>query len=198
MPLILPSSSTRDGSSFEESKSALTSRVLILPGYEGSGPQHWQTLWEEKNPSFKRVEQRDWNHPVCSEWMQTLEKAVSLSGPDTVLVAHSLACLLVVHWAASTSLSIAAAMLVAVPDPQSPNFPKAAIGFSPVPQQSLPFQSLIVASTNDPFGTIDYSLRCAAAWESEFRNIGAAGHINANSGLGEWREGFALLQTLLS
>jgi len=75
----------------------LKSHVLILPGFQGSDSNHWQSRWEAANPSFQRVEQRDWDHPVCSEWVQTLEDAVKFSGPDTVLVAHSLACLLVAH-----------------------------------------------------------------------------------------------------
>ena len=175
----------------------MKSNVLILPGYEGSDSNHWQSLWEVANPSFKRVEHRDWDHPVCSEWIETLEKAVSLSGPETVLVAHSLACLLVVHWAAVTKLSVFSALLVAVPDPQSPNFPKEAVGFTPVPQQPLPFPSLIIASINDPFGTLEYSARCASAWGSEIHSVGSAGHINSSSGLGDWPEGFRLLETLL-
>src|SRR3954470_22488286 len=92
-------------------------KILILPGHGGSGPRHWQTLWEAAHPSFRRVEQRDWLHPVCSEWVGKLEDAVAASGPDTVLVAHSLACLLVAHWAAASALPVSAALLVAVPDP---------------------------------------------------------------------------------
>ena len=195
----------------------LKARVLILPGIGNSGPEHWQSLWEASNPSFRRVEQRDWDTPVCSEWIASLEKAtaecvssalplvaagnatpppVSNSGPETVLVAHSLACLLVAHWAAVTKLRIRGALLVAVPDPEGANFPVEAIGFGPVPQKALPFRTIVVASTNDPYGSMDHASRCASIWGSDLVVINGAGHINSDSGLGEWREGFALLQRL--
>ena len=172
--------------------------VLILPGFGGSGPEHWQSLWEMENPSFRRVVQRDWERPVLSEWVETLEKAVRASGPETVLVAHSLACLLVAHWAASSTLLVHGALLVAVPDPASPVFPKEAVGFTPVPRYALPFESIIVASTDDPYGSVDYAHRCASTWGSRLAAIGAVGHINSASGLGDWPDGFKLLQTLLT
>lgn len=74
--------------------------VLILPGIGNSGPQHWQTLWQNSHPDFVRVEQRDWDRPVCAEWVAALDAAVRAAGPQAVLVAHSLGCLAVAHWAA--------------------------------------------------------------------------------------------------
>jgi predicted alpha/beta hydrolase family esterase len=170
--------------------------ILSLPGFGGSGPTHWQSLWEARH-GLRRVHQRDWEHPVCLEWQTALESAVADAGDDTVLVAHSLACLLVAHWAASTRRHVKAALLVAVPDPSGPQFPAAAIGFSAVPMQALPFRSITVASTDDPYGSLAYSTRCASAWDSSLVCIGAAGHINAASGLGDWDEGMALLQLLI-
>ena len=82
---------------------------LIIPGYGNSGPEHWQSLWQQQDARFRRVEQRDWWSPQCSEWVATLERAVAASGPDTVLVAHSLGCGLVAHWAAQTRQRIRAA-----------------------------------------------------------------------------------------
>jgi len=157
--------------------------VLILPGFGGSGPEHWQSRWEAANPSFHRVQQRDWNSPVLSEWMETLEKSVRASGPETVLVAHSLACLLVAHWAASSRLPIHGALLVGVPDPSSPVFPKEAVGFDSIPERAFPFPSVVVASTNDPYGGADYAQQCASRWGSRFVIAGALGHINSASGL---------------
>ena len=42
-----------------------------------------------------------------------------------------------------------------------------------------------------------YAKRCAKAWGSRFVDIGQAGHINADSGHGEWKEGYALLQQFM-
>jgi len=170
--------------------------ILILPGIGSSGPKHWQTLWEQSNPSFVRVHQKDWYTPVCSDWISELEVAVAQSGPDTILVAHSMACLLVAHWAAVSTLSVSSALLVAVPDPDGPFFPSGTTGFSTLPQTRLPFQSIVVASVNDCFGSAEFNRRCAEHWGSRFVSIGADGHINADSNLGDWPQGFELLKSL--
>lgn len=170
---------------------------LVLPGVGGSGPQHWQTLWERSDARFQRVQQRDWDNPVCSEWVSALERAVQASGPDVVLVAHSLGCLLAAHWAEETRLKIQAALLVAVPDPSGPNFPPQATGFFPLPQKKLPFRSILVAGADDPYGSIDFAGRCSSLWGSTFKHVGAAGHINASSNLGEWPEGRRFLESLV-
>jgi uncharacterized protein len=191
MQRLAQASGARDGD-------ALNTHVLILPGIGNSGPEHWQTRWESANTAFRRVAQRDWENPVRAEWEAELERAAALSGPDTVLVAHSLACLLVAHWSARTRQRIKAALLVAVPDPDGPAFPVEAIGFSNVPLHPLPFRSIVVASTNDPYGSVTHSQECAAAWGSQLVTIGAAGHINASSGLDSWQEGHRLLRKLMA
>jgi len=174
----------------------MNTTALILPGIGNSGSDHWQSLWEKAHPSFVRVQQADWDKPVCGEWLAVLEQYVAQAGEGVVLIAHSLACALVAHWAAKTSCKIKGALLVAPPNPDGPNFPTEAAGFSPLPQMPFSFPSIVVASTNDPYGNPDFAKSCAAAWGSRFVSIGAAGHINATSGLGEWREGYALFQQL--
>lgn len=176
----------------------MNTTVLILPGIGNSGPEHWQTLWEKTNPSFSRIQQRDWDYPVCAEWAKVLEESLMSISTNTVLVAHSLACALVAHWAAKTKLKIKGALLVAPPNPDGPNFPKEAVGFSPLPLRTLPFPSIVVASTNDPYGAFEFTKSVASAWGSRFESIGPAGHINANSGLGEWNEGFSLFRQLVA
>jgi len=135
---------------------------------------------------------------VCGVWVTALEAAVRESEPQVVLVAHSLACLQLAHWAASTRCRIRGALLVAVPDPAGAAFPREAVGFSPLPLERLAFPSIVVASSNDPFGSIDHARRCAGAWGSRLVEIGAVGHVNAGSGLGDWAQGQALLAELLS
>jgi len=167
--------------------------------------------------TFVRVEQKDWNQPVREEWVGTLEAAVDKAGDHVILVAHSLACLLVAHWAAAASATIGAssaigasasigvkprnrmkvkgAFLVGMVDPDCPAFPKAAGSFTPVSFRPLPFPSLIVASTDDPYGTPEFARYCARAWGGGIVLIGAKGHINAESGLGTWEEGRRLLDS---
>ena len=173
--------------------------MLVLPGYGGSGPAHWQTLWERAHPELHRVEARDWDHPDREEWVAALESAVRATGTGIVLIAHSLACLQVVHWAAEhpgSARAIRAALLVAPPDPDQADFPEAITGFSPLPLQPLPIPALVLGSTNDPYGTPEFTAACAKAWGTRFVSVGAKGHVNAASGLGEWAEGWELLKSL--
>lgn len=177
-------------------RDAMNTTALILPGMGNSDANHWQSLWEAKSSFFVRVQLSAWNNPVCDEWLEVLEKQVAQTGENVVLVAHSLACILVAHWAAQTKCRIKGALLVAPPNPDSPSFPQEPLGFSPLPVRHFSFPSIVVASTNDPYGNLDFAKSCASAWGSRFVSIGAAGHINSKSGLGEWREGYSLFQQL--
>lgn len=175
----------------------MTSTVLVLPGFGSSGEVHWQSLWEKKYNHFKRVEQQDWWHPVCEEWVASLEKSLQSCTSEVILVAHSMACLVVAHWASKQShLPIKGALLVAVPDPQNPNFPQIAQGFENTPLLPFAFPSIVVASTDDKYASIDFAQKVAQAWGSEFVNVGDKGHINSESGLGLWNEGFELFKQL--
>jgi len=172
-------------------------RVLLVPGLGNSGPEHWQSLWEARD-GYLRVQQRDWEHPACSEWIGSLDRAVRAAAADVLIAAHSLGTLLVTQWLARTKIRIGGALLVAVPDPGAPGFPPQARGFAPIARVRLDSPSLVVASTDDPYGDLPFVQQCAESWGSRLINIGAAGHINAASGLGEWTEGHRLLESLRS
>lgn len=167
--------------------------VLILPGLNDSGPQHWQTLWMRGRPGFRRVEQRDWETPRMGDWIANLDAAVREAGPRALLVAHSAGCALVAHWAAAHPRPIRGALLVAPSDPERPSFPAGPTGFAPLPLTPLPFPSTVVASSDDPYAPLARARRSASAWGSRLVEIGAAGHINSASGLGEWPAGLELL-----
>jgi predicted alpha/beta hydrolase family esterase len=174
----------------------MKSPILILPGLYNSGPNHWQTIWERLDPGFRRVIQKDWEAPSCSDWVEALQSAVTRT-PGAVLVAHSSACALVAHWAQRCSPDgILGALLVAPSDPGGPNYPKGPTGFAPMPMARLPFPSVVVASTNDIYVTTERAAAFASAWGSRLVNIGAAGHINGDSGLGSWPAGLELLEGL--
>jgi uncharacterized protein len=173
------------------------SSVLIVPGFGNSGPEHWQSLWEARH-GYRRVEQRDFSDAVCAEWLECLDRAARSAAAGVLIAAHSLGTLLVTHWLAQTAMRIGGALLVAVPDPASPGFPPRARGFAPVSRARLACPSIVVASTDDPYGDLPFVQQCAASWGSRLVNIGNAGHINAASGLGEWSEGHRLLQSLTS
>jgi len=173
-------------------------RVLLVPGIGNSGPAHWQSHWEKLPGSYMRVQQRDWDNPVCVDWMESLEVAAQRAGPDVLVAGHSLGCLLIAHWLLRTSCKVRGALMVAVPDPNGPNFPTQASGFAPVPDARLACPSIVVASTDDPYGGLEFARGYAQHWGSRLTNIGPAGHINAASGLGEWSEGHRMLRELMA
>jgi len=170
--------------------------ILILPGRGDSDADHWQSRWQAQLANAHRVQQHEWQRPERADWQARLEGAVARFGPRCVLVAHSLGCLLTVHWAAVTQLTARGALLVGVPNPDRPSFPQEITGFSPLPMRPLPFPSILVASDDDPYGTLEFSRQCAAAWGSRLVELGAAGHINSASGYGAWPEGLRLLGQL--
>ena len=94
-------------------------RILMVPGYMGSGPEHWQRQWERADPAIERVEQEDWARPERSAWVSRLDEYLGDDPHDTILVAHSLGCSTVAAWAAQKNAgsSVAGALLVAPADP---------------------------------------------------------------------------------
>jgi len=172
-------------------------QYLILPGLGNSGPTHWQTYFEESSPQFKRVQQQSWTEPVCADWIANLDKAVHEYDPAlVVLVAHSLACSTVAHWVKNYNRTIKGALLVAPSDPEADIYTFPAKGFAPVPLDPLPFPSIVVSSSNDIWVTPERARHFAEHWGSEFLDIGAAGHINADSGHYQWEEGLEILKRL--
>lgn len=171
---------------------------LTVPGVTNSSPQHWQSLWERNFPEkFRRIEQKEWNSPVCDDWIATIEKEVRKCEPETVvLIAHSLGCTTVAQWAKKFGTQIKGAFLVAPSDVEAPAYNFDTKGFAPIPLEKLPFKSLVVASTNDEYISLERARQFADAWGSDFVSVGAKGHINAASGFGEWNEGLEILKKL--
>lgn len=171
---------------------------IILPGSGGSGPAHWQSRWESANPSMRRFRPSSWDLPDFTDWLAALEAAVIAAAEPPVLVAHSLSCLLIAHWQKISQRPVKAALLVGVPDPASAVFPGYGMAFAKIPQGRLRFPSLVVTSTDDPYGSAEYAEVRAKQWGGRLAVIGPFGHINADSGLGDWPEGLVLLEGLVS
>jgi uncharacterized protein len=167
--------------------------ILTVPGYTGSGPNHWQTLWEPALAAT-RAEQRDWDHPRRDEWIAALDAAISSCPAPPWLVAHSLGCIAVARWASAHRRPVRGAFLVAPPGERAMNEIAPERDFSPAPRERLPFPALLVASTDDPYVELLASRRMAEDWGAELVVVGAAGHINTASGHGPWPEGRALFE----
>lgn len=173
---------------------------LIVPGLHNSGPEHWQSRWENLRDDCTRVDLGYWDAPQRETWIARLDRSIAESPQPVVFAAHSLGCLAVALWAAQASdkhiRKVSGALLVAPPDVARPKASALLTEFAPAPDAPLNFPTTLVASRNDPYASFNRSMRLAAVWGSHFVDAGDAGHINAASGLGDWEPGQAHLDRL--
>jgi len=186
-------------------KSSLPSRLLFVPGWGGSEPEHWQTQWQRELAAVTAtatvtVELADWSCRDLDTWVAALDDALAtLERRDArppVLVAHSLGCIAVAHWARQVRRPIRGALLVAPADVEHAPPLDHLRHFGPVPAHRLPFRSLVVASDDDPYVAPERAKSFATHWGSQFVLIIDGGHLNAASGLGDWPAGRELLARL--
>lgn len=175
---------------------------LIVPGWNGSPENHWQSHWHRTLPCAQRVEQSDWQWPCLQRWIAQLEQDIRALPGQVVLIAHSLGCITLAHWASQAGkkdlASVCGALLVAPADVEREGCPQPLVSFAPVPLQQLPFPSVLVGSDSDHAASRERALEFAGAWGSEPIILQGAGHINVESGHRHWEEGFAYLDRLLS
>jgi predicted alpha/beta hydrolase family esterase len=173
-------------------------RVLLIPGGGNSGPDHWQTIWESHDDSMERVVQVDWTGGTREQWVATLDHHVQSSKRPTVLVAHSLGNIVVCHWAAAHAGNVIGALLVAPADVEAdwPLEGSLYQAFRPIPMKQLPFASILVESTNDPYLTMNRARAMASAWGSRLHVVGPLGHIGSASKLEHWPDGRRLLDEI--
>ncbi len=174
--------------------SAAATSIVVVPGWRDSGEGHWQTLWTQRLPSVIRVVQDDWITPTRAAWVKTLEATILAAPHPVVVVAHSLGCIAATHIGPEAAARVHGALFVAPADPER----RAVLSdFAPVPHGALPYRSILVASSNDPYCPVRLAGAYARSWGSEFVRLQNAGHINVESGHGDWPLGWALLQSLV-
>lgn len=171
--------------------------ILIVPGFGNSGRGHWQSILERSIPGARRVEMPSWSVPLRDEWVAAIVAAVAAAPAPPVLVAHSLGCIAVAHWAGTSRRDVHAAMLVAACDPERSGLPRPLRDFAPVPLEKLEFRTLLVASSDDPYCSVSRAADFAHGWGATLRVVGRRGHLNVEAGFGPWPEGEALLGELL-
>lgn len=175
---------------------------LIVPGLNNSGALHWQSLWQHLLRNASRADLGDWACPNRHDWVSRLDEAIRALKPPVVICAHSLGCHAVAWWAATRARAdgwpVAGALLIAPPDCDESERLFSVGEFSPAPIAKLPFPSILAGSHDDRYATIAQSKRMARDWGSIFVDSGSLGHINADSGIGHWPAGLALLGRLLS
>ena len=172
-------------------------RLLLLPGWQDSDPGHWQSRWERLHGA-QRVQQDDWWWPRRGDWMARLEDTLLADERPAVLIAHSMGCQLVAAWAAHSRhvQRVQGALLVALPDVERADMPPQLQAWAPVPRALLPFPSVAVLSDDDPYCAIERGRQFAGAWGSRIVQLEGAGHLNTRTGLGDWPEGWCLVEHL--
>lgn len=173
-------------------------QVLILPGWQGSGPLHWQMRWVEKY-GYQVVVQHDWLRPLRGDWLSRLDDVMSDLSEPIFLVAHSLGCIQVASWASISKQThkVKGALLVAPADVEALPLQDAFSSWRPVTLKKIPFKTTLFSSQNDPFCSVARAKTFAEAWGSQWVDTGLTGHLNADSQLGDWSEGHAYLNDFM-
>lgn len=168
--------------------------IVLVYGYDGSGPGHWQRWLEEQL--------REQQVPVCfpglsdpvepkkDRWVYELAAVVAATETPVTFVAHSLGCWAVDHFLNEHgSSNVHAALLVAPPSPHLLFDPVES--FLPPPRNRqawapIAANSLFVNSNDDDFATSNEIAAIAADLGARYELLANAGHINADSGYGPW------------
>ncbi len=173
--------------------------ILIVPGLGGSGPEHWQSRWQTKLSTARRVVQKDFERPRLEAWRRRIVAEVEAAEKPVVLVAHSLGVLAVAHTAGELKGKVRGAFLVAPPTARAiAEVDAIDEDFGAVPMAPLPFPAVLVASRNDSYAQYADAEELARAWRARLVDAGIAGHINAESGHGPWPEGLLHFAKFLS
>ncbi|ETA03461.1 alpha/beta hydrolase [Frankia sp. B2] len=168
---------------------------VFIAGIGNSGPEHWQYMWYKRAGNGVWVDHESWDNPVRDAWVKDLDDVLTAIDGPKILIAHSLGCTLVTEWACEhADDAITGAFLVAVPDVGGPRFPTGAVGFGPPRHDPLPFPTVIVASENDPYGSLAHSVAAAGRLGARLVNVGSRGHLNADSGLADWPAGWSVFR----
>ena len=181
-------------------ESNIRHKILTIPGLYNSGPTHWQSLWERRFADCERIELGNWDEPLKDQWVERIAAAIHAEHEPVLVAAHSLGCHAFAHWfAAASSVArdrIAGALLVAPPDLNDLRRDSRVAGFSDAPAFSSRTPIVVVASDNDPYAKTAHVWRLSRQWDARFVNAGPFGHINADSGIGDWPYGQYLLASL--
>ena len=176
----------------------MTRPVLIVPGLNGSADGHWQRYWLADHEDAVLVEQADWFNPQPGRWLHRLEQAL-VAHPGALIIAHSLGSILAARLATSSVAPlVGGALLVAPADIERTALLHArTYEFGAMPADRLPFPAFVVASRNDPYMAFEKAQTAARAWGAPLVDLGAAGHINIQSGFGRWARGYDLAGQVL-
>ena len=175
---------------------------LIIPGYHGSPPGHWQHWLADQLPGSTLLDGIDWEQPVLATWAGRVRDVLAQATQPLTLVAHSFGCLAAVVATADRPDKVADLILVAPADPARFDFlglrsNKTSAHFQlehALPRRDLQGRGIVIGSHNDPWLQLQQAQNLARQWELEFLDAGSVGHLNIESGHGPWLPGLELIQ----
>lgn len=179
--------------------------TLIVPGYRGSGPQHWQSWLESRIEDSHRVTGIDWDSPELLKWAEVLSAEIAKTTGKVRIVAHSFGCLASAVAIQDWKHKIAGVLFVAPATPRrftlagpiQEGVPGNEINISAsIPYQNLDTFGVLVASRDDPWMPFEEAQSWANSWGLATYDAGFSGHINEASGHGAWPDGEELLNAI--
>jgi predicted alpha/beta hydrolase family esterase len=182
---------------------ASEAEILIIPGLGGSEPEHWQSRWEAKLPSARRVIQKDWDRPELNTWRGRIIEEVERAEGPVIFVAHSLGVLATVHAApllarGASGNKVKGGLLVAPPSAaRLSDLNELDPAFLTLPSEPLAFPAILIASRDDRYSSFADSGALATTLGAKLVDAGFSGHINSESGHGPWPEGLICFAGLL-
>ncbi len=177
--------------------------LLIVPGFNGSGPAHWQSWLEQQVNNCTRIDGIAWDQPVLAQWAGRVRDVLAKAEQPVWIIAHSFGSLASVVAAADRPEQVAQLILVAPADParfdcmglrpEHSGFDSRYTLDHALPTRKLQVRGLVIASRNDPWQHFDKAAALAKQWGLALHDAGDAGHINSESGYGPWPELLKLL-----
>jgi serine hydrolase len=174
--------------------------VVFVPGLRDHVADHWQTLLQSRIAKSVCVPRLGKSVVSCTAWVEAIDNTIAACRGPVVLVGHSAGVIMIAHWARTSRRAVSAAILATPPDLDRElpaGYPTketlAQNGWMPVPLEPLPFDSIVVASANDPLCTFERASEFATCWKARLESAGEVGHLNPASGFGEWPRAAELL-----
>ncbi|MNX48318.1 Alpha/beta hydrolase family protein [compost metagenome] len=165
-------------------------KILLVPGLHNSGPDHWQSRWHQQFPQWQRMLGLPWDKPDLTVWSAKLASKLRSRRSRVHLVAHSFGALTAIAAARLQPDKVSSILIVAPADPARFGIPDEALA------GSIKVSAQLIASRNDPWMSFERAEYWSRQWQVPLFDAGEVGHINAQSGHGEWRQGLNLLNPL--
>jgi len=170
--------------------------TVVVPGWTGSGPGHWQTWLEEQSAQAGRPTVRpgfpDLDHPDLGQWLAALRATLAdLPADGYDVVTHSLGAVLWLHHVADPGDSPRAARVALVAPPSPALVEPAVAGFFPPPLDIDTVRrgadgTVLVAGSDDPYLPEGIAAAYGLPLKMATTVIEGGGHLNTESGYGEW------------